>query len=158
MKSNILIGTMTPDASGLPHWDWRYTNADADEIITAIGCVPNARQCVAAGRGGEILTSRDGDLMNWAQQTIPQNVPVSDLPEYTSVTCPSAGFCMVGGKHGAQTVVTSTLDGFATYSYDAIGDLRAAPGVSGFGCESANRCIAVGSTVLLGLRNPPVTG
>lgn len=156
VKYNILIGTMTQDAEGLPHWLWRYTNADADELINAIGCVPNSRQCVAAGAAGEVLTSRDADLMNWAQQTIPQNVPVSALPVYSSVTCPSAGFCMVGGKHGAQTIVTSTLDGFATYSYDAIGDLRAAPGVSGFGCESVNRCIAVGSTVLLGLRNPPV--
>lgn len=158
VKYNILIGTMTPDASGLPHWDWRYTNADSDEIINAIGCVPNARQCVAAGAGGQVLTSQGGDLMNWAAQVIPPNVPVSALPVYSSVACPSGGFCMVGGKHGAQTVVASTLDGFATYSYDAIGDLRAAPGVSGFGCASVDRCLAVGSTVLLGLRTPPAAG
>jgi hypothetical protein len=63
---------------------------------------------------------------------------------------------MIGGKHGAFTVVTSTVDNFVTYSYDEIGDIRAAVGVSGFGCESINRCIAVGSTVLLGIRNPPI--
>lgn len=156
VKYNILIGTMTQDAQGLPHWDWEYTNADADEVINTIGCVPNARECVAVGMAGQIMTST-GDLMNWTEQTIPEGVPVSDLPVYSSVTCPRSEFCMVGGKHGAQTIVTSTVDGFATYSYDAIGDLRAAPGVSGFACESVNRCIAVGSTVLLGIRTPPVS-
>ncbi|MDD2858526.1 MAG: sialidase family protein [Candidatus Nanopelagicales bacterium] len=155
-KFNILIGTMQQDpATGLPHWLWRYTNADADEEITAIGCSPDGRQCAAVGKAGEILTTADASLLNWSQQTIPANVPVDELPDYTSIDCSAPGFCMAGGKHGAASIVTSTLTFFADYSYDQIGDLRAAPGVSGFGCATVNRCIAVGSTVLLGLRNPP---
>ncbi len=155
VKYNILIGTMTQDAAGLPHWLWRYTNADADELITAIGCSPDGRQCAAGGVSGEILNTQGGNLLDWAQQTIPANVPVSELPDYSSVTCPSVGFCMIGGKHGAQSVVASTLTNFVTYSYDEIGDIRAAPGISGFGCVSVNQCVAVGSTVLLGIRIPP---
>jgi hypothetical protein len=152
-KYNILIGTMTPDAQGLPHWFWRYTNADADNLISAVSCTPGGTLCAASGTSGQVLTSTNS--MDWAQQTIPVGVPVGSLPDYTSVTCPSDGFCMLGGKQGVQSIVASTLDGFATYSYDEIGDLRAAPGVTGFGCESVNRCVAVGSTVLLGIRNPP---
>lgn len=160
-KYNILIGTMTSttDASGkqLPHWLWRYTNADADELISAVGCSATGTQCTAAGVSGEILTTQD--LMNWTQMTIPVGKTVSQLPAYTSVTCPATGFCMVGGKHGVQPVVASTVDNWATYSYDEIADVRvtsAAIGVAGFGCESVNRCVAVGDTALLGLRNPPV--
>ncbi len=157
VKTNILIGTMRQDPdTGLPHWLWRYTNADPDEELVAIDCSPDGLQCAAAGKQGEILTTLGGNLLDWSQQTIPPNVPVDELPDYTSVNCPKPGFCLVGGKHGAVSVVTSTIDYFSTYSYDEIGDLRAAVGVSGFGCESINRCIAVGSTVLLGIRNPPI--
>ena len=154
IKYNVLLGTMTRDAQGLPQWLWRWTNADADQLITAVSCAPGGSSCAAAGVSGEILTTTN--LMDWSQQTIPVGVPVGSLPDYTSITCPSAGFCMAGGKQGVQSIVASTLDGYATYSYDKIGDLRAAPGISGFGCESVNRCIAVGSTVLVGVRNPPV--
>ena len=154
VKYNVLLGTMTRDAQGLPQWLWRWTNADADQLISAIDCAPGTTTCAAAGVSGEVLTTTN--LVDWAQQTIPVGVPVGSLPDYTSVTCPQAGFCMVGGKQGVQSVVASTLDGFTTYSYDKIGDLRAAPGISGFGCESVNRCVAVGSTVLVGTRTPPV--
>ncbi|MDP2012752.1 MAG: hypothetical protein Q8L05_00850, partial [Actinomycetota bacterium] len=146
-KYNILMGTMTRDAQGLPHWQWHYTNADSDQIINAIACSPDGSQCVAAGAAGAVLVSTPGDLNNWTELTLPVNTPVGSLPTYNSATCPANGFCMVGGLQGKQTIVTSTTDGFTTYSYDKIGDLRTQPGVKGFGCETINRCVAVGSTV-----------
>lgn len=157
VKTNILIGRMTQGADLLPRWQWLNTNVDADNIINAISCSPDGN-CVAVGVEGEILATRGGDLMNWEQMTIPPTAPVGkQLPAYTAVSCPSAGFCMVGGVSGESGVVTSTLDGFATYSYDLISKPGTTPIIKGFGCESVNRCIVVGSTVLLGLRNPPVT-
>ncbi|MDO8730998.1 MAG: hypothetical protein Q7L55_00245 [Actinomycetota bacterium] len=156
-KYNILMGTMTKDAQGLPHWQWHYTNADSDQVINAIACSPDGAQCVAAGAAGAVLVTTPGDLNNWTQMTLPVDTPVGSLPVYNSATCPVNGFCMIGGLQGKQTIVTSTVDNFASYSYDKIGDIRDQPGVKGFGCESVNRCVAVGSTVLLGLRNPPVT-
>jgi hypothetical protein len=156
IKDLILIGTMAPDAGGLPHWNWRYTNADADEVISAVACSPAGNQCTAVGKAGMVLTTTPDSVLDWDEQTIPPNVPVDELPLYTSVTCPATGFCMAGGAHGPQSIVASTTNNWADYSYDEIGDIRAAPAISGFGCESINRCIAVGSTVLVGVRNPPI--
>ncbi len=156
-KYNILMGTMTRDALGLPQWQWHYTNADSDQIINAIACAPDGSQCVAAGAAGAVLLTTPGDLNNWTEVILPVDTPVGSLPVYNSATCPVNGFCMVGGLQGKQTIVTSTTDSFSTYSYDKIGDLRTQPGVKGFACETLNRCVAVGSTVLLGLRNPPIT-
>jgi len=158
VKYNILLGTMTRDAStGLPHWSWKYTNADSDQIIAAIDCTPDGSQCVAAGEQGQILTTQANNLMEWTPQVLPIRPTVAELPSYSSVSCPANGFCMVGGKHGPQSVVMSTVDFFSTYSYDEIGDIRDAPGITSFGCESINRCVGVGMTVLLGLRTPPIT-
>ncbi|HEY8581516.1 MAG TPA: hypothetical protein VIL49_01165, partial [Capillimicrobium sp.] len=89
-------------------------------------------------------------------RVFPPDVTIDKLPDYTSVTCPQAGFCMAGGMQGVQSIVASTVNNWADFSYDTIGDLRAAPGIAGFGCESVNRCVAVGSTVLVGVRTPPV--
>jgi hypothetical protein len=156
IKDLILIGTMAQDAAGLPHWSWRYTNADADEIINAVACSPSGTQCTAVGKEGMVLTTTGDGLLDWSSQTIPANVPIDKLPEYTSVTCPGTGFCMAGGGHGVQAIVASTTNNWTDYSYDEIGDIRAAPAIAGFGCESVNRCVGVGSTVLIGVRNPPV--
>ncbi|MDO9486089.1 MAG: hypothetical protein Q7K25_08540 [Actinomycetota bacterium] len=157
-KYNILMGVMSRDATtGLPHWVWRYTNVDSDQIINAIACTADGTQCVAAGEQGKVLVTQPNDLMNWTELTLPVNTEVAILPSYLSATCPATGFCMIGGLQNKQSIVTSTVDNFKTYSYDKIGDIRNDPAIKGFACETLNRCVAVGSTVLVGVRNPPVT-
>jgi hypothetical protein len=161
VKDLILLGTMTQDAGGLPHWSWRYTNADSDEILTAVACDPTGSRCTAVGEAGTVMTTTGDGLMDWSSQQIPPLDPpkttVSDLPTYSSVTCPQAGFCMAGGAHGPQAIVASTTNNWADYSYDQIGDIRESPILSGFSCVSINECLAVGSTALIGLRNPPIS-
>jgi hypothetical protein len=160
VKDLILLGTMTQDEGGLPHWTWRYTNADSDEILNAVACDPTGAQCTAVGMEGTVLTTIGGSLLNWTAHQFPQlppPVPEDALPTYTSVTCPQAGFCMAGGAHGVQAIVASTTNNWADYSYDEIGDIRASPILAGFSCVTLNRCLAVGSTALVGIRTPPIT-
>lgn len=157
IKDQILLGTMTQDALGLPHFSWRWTNADLSQDIGAIGCDPTGVQCTAVGKQGMVATTDGDGLLDWSEQRIPPNVPIDDLPILTSVSCPAAGFCIAGGTHGPEAVVASTTNGWADFSYDEIDGLRGAIAVNSFGCESVDRCVAVGDGVLIGVRNPPVT-
>jgi photosystem II stability/assembly factor-like uncharacterized protein len=152
-KEFILIGTLGRDPSGFPTWSWRYTNADANHIINVIACSPEGTQCTAAGVQGMILTTTNGTLMDWKEMSIPEGAPTSKQPVYTAVACPQTGFCMVGGKQGIRYVVASTTNNWTDYSYDEVGDITNQPSINGFACESVNRCVALGSSVFLGLRS-----
>lgn len=149
------MGRMTQDAGRLPHWRWRWTNADASQDVSAVACDPSGARCTAVGKDGMVLTTSGDGVADWDEQTIPPDVPIDQLPLYTSVTCPATGFCLAGGAHGVQAIVASTTNGWTDFSYDEIGDLRAAPALAGFGCESVSRCVGVGSTVLIGRRATP---
>jgi hypothetical protein len=154
IKDQILLGTMTLDAGGLPHWSWRWTNADLGQNVNAAGCDPSGAQCTAVGPQGMVATTTGDGLLDWDEQAIPPNVPIADRPVLTSVTCPAAGFCIAGGTHGPQAVIASTTNDWADFAYDELDDLRGSIAVNGFGCESVDRCVAVGDTVLVGVRTP----
>ncbi|MGH2938583.1 MAG: hypothetical protein ACRDPE_10735 [Solirubrobacterales bacterium] len=67
-----------------------------------------------------------------------------------------AGVCLVGGKHGAKVVLATTTDDRADYSYETLAGVEGKkPTLSGFGCESAFHCVAVGATVLVGTPKQP---
>jgi hypothetical protein len=158
----LLLGTMLQDPSGKPRWNWRYTNADPSETVSAIGCSPGFAQCTAAGKAGMIMHTVGGSLMDWTEQTVPPNVPVDELANFTSVTCPVASSCVVGGVHGIDIVIASTTNNWDDFSYDLVSDVRnvavgTPPGISGFGCPTVNRCVGVGNSVLIGVRNPPLS-
>ena len=150
----LILGTMT-SADGKVRWNWRYTDADPPLGLEAVGCSPGG-QCTAAGAGGELLTSNGTDLMHWSELTLPNATePVATRPLLKSVACPADGECLVGGVHGADAVIASTTDNWADFSYEKIQGIEgAAPTITAFGCESADKCVAVGSTSLVGERKP----
>ena len=147
----IYLGTMT-QAGGI-HWNFLATDANPSEGLTAVGCSTGGL-CTAVGAGGEILNSNGTDLMSWTEQIVPDPTePVLERPLWSSVACPADGVCLAGGVHGSDAVIASTADNWKNFAYDAIpgieGDM---PTVKAFGCESVNRCVAVGGTSLVGVR------
>ena len=116
----------------------------------------------------------DVDTLSRRTVTDPQGRPVLSFAEGTRSGRPWADLAEVLAP-GAVEAVFRELPGWVVSGDEEFGrallaagarplrhahaysrDLRAAPGITGFGCESKNRCIGVGSTVLLGVRNPPV--
>ena len=71
-----------------------------------------------------------------------------------SVACPADGVCLAGGVHGANAIVASTANNWTDFSYDEIPGIEPAPMITSFGCETVDRCVAVGSTALIGVRKP----
>jgi photosystem II stability/assembly factor-like uncharacterized protein len=151
----VAIGTMKRE-DGKAHWDWRYTDADPQGMPEAVGCSPDG-QCTVVGSEGMILTSEGHDLMHWKETVVPSELkPDEDRPVLKSVACPADGVCLVGGGHGAKVVLATTTNNWADYSYDDLEGVEGKePTLSGFGCESAFHCVAVGATVLVGTRAKP---
>jgi photosystem II stability/assembly factor-like uncharacterized protein len=150
----LALGTMTHD-DGQIRWKWRYTDADPGAALEAVGCSPEG-QCTAVGGGGTVLTSQGHDLMHWNELILPTRVaPGEKRPLLKSVACPADGVCLAGGIHGADAIIASTKDNWADYAYEKIEGIEgAAPTVAAFGCESVDRCVAVGGTSLIGRRKP----
>lgn len=148
----IFLGTMT-QTNGQIRWSWRYTDADPSQGLEAVGCSPGG-QCTAVGGGGEILTSNGTDLMSWTELTLPNLLePVETRPLFKSITCPADGVCLAGGIHGPDAIIATTDNNWADFSYDAFEGIEgAAPTIKSFGCETIDRCVAVGSTALIGTR------
>jgi hypothetical protein len=98
----------------------------------------------------------------WKKHIIPEGGAVADRPKLNAVTCPADGVCLAGGKHGTDGIIASTTDDWANYSYDKIKAIEfesspEAPEILGFGCETVNRCVAVGDTALVGKRVQPLS-
>jgi photosystem II stability/assembly factor-like uncharacterized protein len=150
----LALGTMTHD-DGKIRWNWRYTDADPAAALEAVACSPEG-QCTAVGGGGTVLTSQGHDLMHWNELTLPSKIaPGEKRPLLKSVACPADGVCLAGGIHGADAIIASTKDNWADYAYEKIEGIEgAAPAIAGFGCESVDRCVAVGGTSLIGTRKP----
>lgn len=150
---HIVRGTMSKSAEGII-WDWKYAHLDsAPEKLAAVGCSPGG-QCTAVGPGGEIFVSAGTDLLHWTKHVVPEGLPEADRPRLDGVACPANGVCLAGGIHGQDGIIVSTRDNWTDYSYDKIKgiDLQGVePTISGFGCESVDRCVAVGSTALVGV-------
>ena len=150
----LILGTMT-QTDGQVRWNWRYTDADPSEALEAVGCSPGG-QCTAVGNGGVVLTSGGDDLMHWNELILPSPLaPVDTRPNLKSVACPANGVCLVGGEQTPDAVIASTTNNWEDFSYDKFEGIEgAAPAIKSFGCDSVNRCVAVGSTSLVGLRKP----
>lgn len=150
----LILGTMTQTDDQI-RWNWRYTDADPSQGLEAVGCSPGG-QCTAVGGGGEVLTSDGTDLMHWTERILPNELePVETRPMLKSVACPASGVCLVGGIHEPNAVIASTTNNWDDFSYEEIEGIEgAAPTIKSFGCDSVNRCVAVGSTSLLGVRKP----
>jgi hypothetical protein len=151
----LLLGTMTHTDGGDVRWNWRFTTAEPEEKLTAVGCAPGG-ECFAVGAGGEVLKSQKTHLMDWDEFVLPSPTVVPALrPDFSSVECPADGVCLVGGTHGDKAVIASTTSDWADYSIDEIvGVEGAAPSVEGIGCESVDKCVGVGGTSLVGVRPP----
>ncbi len=151
----LVLGKMTRRA-GQIDWHWVTTDADPSEGLEAVGCSAGG-QCTAVGGGGEVLTSHGTDLMHWTELVLPNaRVPVADRPLLKSVACPAVGVCLAGGIHGPDAVIASTTNNWADFSYDQIAGIEgAAPTIKAFGCKTVDRCVAVGSTALIGVRKRP---
>jgi photosystem II stability/assembly factor-like uncharacterized protein len=150
----LALGTMTHD-DGKVRWNWRYTDADPSAALEAVACSPEG-QCTAVGGGGTVLTSQGHDLMHWNELILPTRIaPGEKRPLLKSVACPADGVCLAGGIHGADAIIASTKNNWADYAYEKIEGIEgAAPTIAAFGCESVDRCVAVGGTSLIGKRKP----
>jgi photosystem II stability/assembly factor-like uncharacterized protein len=150
----LLLGTMVQKGDEV-RWSWRTTDADPSEGLEAVACSPGG-QCTAVGGGGVILASDGTDLMHWTETIVPSELtPVDTRPKLRSVACPANGVCLVGGEKTPDAAILSTTNNWADFSYEKIQGIEgAAPMIKSFGCESVNRCVAVGSTSLVGVRKP----
>jgi hypothetical protein len=94
--------------------------------------------------------------MHWTEPIPPDlTEPVDLRPLLKSVVCPADGECLAGGVHGPDAIILSTTDSWTDHSEEKIQGIEgAAPTITSFGCESADRCVAVGSTSLVGVRAP----
>jgi len=139
---------------GLIRWNWRFTDADPSEGLEAVGCSPGG-ECTAVGGGGEVLKSAGTDLMRWTELVLPnERAPAATRPLLKSVACPADGVCLAGGVHGPDAIIASTTNDWADFSYDQLPGIEgAAPTITSFGWETADRCVAVGSTALVGVRD-----
>jgi hypothetical protein len=92
--------------------------------------------------------------MHWSEFVLPSPAVEPALrPNFTSVSCPADGVCLVGGEHGDKAVIASTLDNWANFSIQDIEGIEGATvGVGAIGCESVEHCVAVGGTSLVGVR------
>jgi hypothetical protein len=151
----VALGTMTR-SGGKAKWDWRYTDADPGGKPEGVGCSPGG-ECTVVGTEGMVLSSVGGDLMHWKETVVPSAVgPEEKLPVLKSVACPADGVCLVGGTHGAKVVLATTTNGWADFSYETLAGVEGKePTLSGFGCDSAFHCVAVGGTVLVLNRKKP---
>jgi photosystem II stability/assembly factor-like uncharacterized protein len=149
----LAVGTMTHEDDQV-HWRWRYADVEPEAILGAVGC--SHSQCTAAGKEGVLLTSNGTDLMHWTEHVFPNPETVPALrPEFKSVVCPADGVCLAGGIKSPKSFIASTKDEWKTWSFDELEGIEGAnPTVAGFGCETVDRCVAVGGTALVGVRHP----
>lgn len=154
----VLRGTMT--LTDKPRWDWVYTTADADSALAAIACSSAPVSCTATGKAGEIWVSDPADptVMSWHQRQLLDNLLVDDRPDFATVTCPASGICLAGGEHGGLAAVATTTNNWQTYTYDEVPALINGPlTMTAATCETLDRCLIAGSTVLVGNRSPAIT-
>jgi hypothetical protein len=154
----VLRGTMT--LTDKPRWDWVYTTADADSALAAIASSPAPVSCTATGKAGEIWVSDPADptVMNWHQRQLLDKLLIDDRPDFATVTCPASGVCLAGGEHGGLAAVATTADNWKTYTYDEVPALINGPlTMTAANCETLDRCLVAGSTVLVGTRSPGIT-
>ena len=79
--------------------------------------------------------------------------PPEKRPLFKSVACPADGVCLAGGVHGPNAIIASTTNNWSDYSIDEIEGIEGAtPTIKAFGCDPPDRCVAVGSTSLIGTR------
>jgi photosystem II stability/assembly factor-like uncharacterized protein len=151
----VALGTMTRSGDKA-HWHWDYTDADPQGKPEGVGCSPEG-QCTVVGTEGMILSSDGHDLTHWTETVVPSAIgPEDKLPAFKSVTCPADGVCLVGGNHGAQVVLATTTNNWTDFSYETLTGVEGKePTISGIGCDSAFHCVAVGGTVLVGVRKQP---
>ena len=156
----VLRGTMTVQ-NNQPKWKWLNTDADppgAKPEPEGIGCDPTGAQCTVTGKDGLLLTTTT-DPMHWrAVKLFADTKAWPTKPDLKGVSCVQPGVCLVGGGTGITSYVFSTTDNWATYAVDTFAGVQGAElRVLGFGCESVNRCLGVGSSAFVGERNPPLT-
>jgi len=154
----VLRGTLTLDGNR-PRWSWIYTTADADSALAGIGCSPAPVSCTAVGKAGEIWISDPADptLMTWTQRQLLDDRIVDDRADFTAVTCPASGVCLIAGAHGGQPAIATTTDNWKTYTYDEPPTvIGAAPTIKGATCITVDRCVVVGTTTLTGQRSPGI--
>jgi photosystem II stability/assembly factor-like uncharacterized protein len=153
----LILGTMT-HTDGKVRWDWRYTDAEPSVALEAVACSPGG-QCTAVGKSGVLLTSDGTDLMHWNEHILLNESEVAALrPVLSSVACPADGECLVGGFHGAKAFLASTTNNWADDSINEFEGIEGAPALTAIGCKSPDRCVAVGSTSLVGIRKPAPQG
>ncbi len=143
-------------SAGRVSWDWKYAHASpTPEKLGGVGCSPGG-ECTAVGAGGEVWSSDGTDLLHFKRHIVPEGVPVDERPLLASVACPANGVCLAGGIHGDEAIVASTRNDWTDFSYDKIAGIEgAAPTITAFGCESVDRCVAVGTTALVGVAEHP---
>jgi hypothetical protein len=121
--------------------------------VMGLACSPGG-QCTGVAAEGVVLTS-EGDLRKWTKHVLPSpKSPVEDRPALMSVACPAINFCLAGGHLKANAIIASTTDFWANFTLDQIPPITPgqSPTIKAFSCESVNRCVAVGDTVLVGRR------
>jgi hypothetical protein len=148
----LWIGTMSQGAN---RWTWVAADPDPAEKLKAAGCTASG-QCTVVGTGGEVLTSDYAihGLLKWTEHILPSDsAPIDARPDLDSVACPAHNFCLAGGKHGPDVIIASTTDNWTDFSYDQIPGVEGMmPTIKSFGCETVDRCVAVGGTALIGVR------
>jgi photosystem II stability/assembly factor-like uncharacterized protein len=149
----LAFGTMTHD-DGQISWHWRFADFEPSAELAAVGCSKN--QCTAVGKDGVIATSDGADLRHWTEHILPSpTTPIGLRPEFKSVVCPADGVCLAGGIQPPRSLIISTKDNWENWSSDELEGIEGAnPTVAGFGCETIDRCIAIGGTSIVGVRKP----
>jgi photosystem II stability/assembly factor-like uncharacterized protein len=149
----LAFGTMTHD-DGQISWHWRFADFEPSAELEGVGCSQD--ECTAVGKGGLIATSNGTDLRHWTEHILPTpTTPIGLRPEFKTVTCPADGVCLAGGIQPPKSLIVSTKDNFENWSADELEGIEGAnPTVAGFGCETIDRCIAIGGTSIVGVRKP----
>jgi len=157
--SFVAVGTMTlqgdaPNQKAL--WSWEFTDVDAEAALPGIACSPAPTIfCTAVGGNGQVWTTTDPTFMHWEEHSIATQEVVDDRPALTSVTCPAAGYCLAAGAHAGSAYIATTQNFWASYTEDAIDGIESAsPTINAILCPTLERCIAIGETALVGVRNP----
>jgi hypothetical protein len=112
------------------------------------------------GNDGAVRATEKKDLYRWNEYILPsKDTPIDTRPLLQGVACPADGDCLAGGIHGSDAIIASTTDNWAQFTYEMFQGIEVdgPASILSFGCESVNRCVAVGGTALVGVRKPQHT-